>query len=220
MKIPNTPQTIIAQLVDPAKVEIWNGAWRRFFDIYHAPIKVMVSNSFYSRGWYNTPSHVIDEVVADVVISLNKIFNENKYDSQKSRFRFLLKTICDRRVVDYVRNNSIDMQSDSIDADDSNALSTVEIMLASDADSQLAEEEIRALKHALIMDAYTTIRHNFDARTCAAFEMIKLEDANMDDVVNELGVSANVVNNAVYRITKRLKEVLTQDEKLKEFYNE
>ena len=50
--------------------------------------------------------------------------------------------------------------------------------------------------------------------------MIKLEDANMDDVVNELGVSANVVNNAVYRITKRLKEVLTQDEKLKEFYNE
>ena len=50
--------------------------------------------------------------------------------------------------------------------------------------------------------------------------MIKLEDANMEDVVRELGVSTNVVNNAVYRITKKLKEILSQDEKLKEFYNE
>ena len=220
MKIPNTPQTIIAQLVDPQKVEIWNGAWRRFFDIYHAPIKIMVSNSFYKRGWYGTPNHVVDEVVADVVISLNKVFTQNQYDSKKSRFRFFLKTVCDRRVVDYIRKNSNDMKSDSIDDEESSALYNAETELAQEANAQLAEEEIRALKHALIMDAYTTIRHNFDARTCAAFEMIKLEDANMEDVVRELGVSTNVVNNAVYRITKKLKEILSQDEKLKEFYNE
>ena len=65
-----------------------------------------------------------------------------------------------------------------------------------------------------------TIRHNFDARTCAAFEMIKLEDEDMDKVVEELGVSPNVVNNAVFRITKKLRELLTEDEKLKDLYYE
>ena len=56
MKLPDTPKTIISQLSDPEEMAIWNGAWRRFFDIYHAPIKIMVSNGFYKRGWYGVPA--------------------------------------------------------------------------------------------------------------------------------------------------------------------
>ncbi|MBQ6534672.1 MAG: hypothetical protein IJI37_05830, partial [Opitutales bacterium] len=115
MKIPETPKTIVGQLVDPEKSSVWNGAWRRFFDIYHAPIKVMVANSFYKRGWYGIPACVVDDVVANVVLSLDSIFKNNAYDSRKSRFRFLLKTVCDRRVVDYIRKNSKNANSDSVD---------------------------------------------------------------------------------------------------------
>lgn len=220
MKIPNTPKTIIYQLIDPQKSEVWNGAWQRFFDIYHAPITVMVSNSFYNKGWYGTPKQVIDEVVSEVVISLNKLFNADKYDSKKSKFRFLLKTICDRRVIDYIRKHSDISHTESIDNDDSTALHQAELELASNTKTKLAEEEMRALKYALIMDAYLTIRDNFDVRTCTAFEMIKLNNADINDVVNELGVSAHVINNGIYRIVKKLKQILSEDERMKEFYNE
>ena len=38
MFIPKTPKTIIEQLVAPEKISVWNSTWRRFFDLYHAPI--------------------------------------------------------------------------------------------------------------------------------------------------------------------------------------
>ena len=77
MFIPRTPKTIIEQLVSPGKASLWNLTWRSFFDLYHAPIKIMVGNSFFKYGIYSIPNNVIDEVVSDVVVSLNKIFNEN-----------------------------------------------------------------------------------------------------------------------------------------------
>ena len=60
----------------------------------------MIGNSFFKRGIYSIPGSVIDEIVSDVIISLNKIFTAKLYDPKKSRFRSYLKTICDRRVVD------------------------------------------------------------------------------------------------------------------------
>lgn len=117
MFIPRTPKTIIERLVSPGKASLWNLTWRRFFDLYHAPIKIMVGNSFFKYGIYSIPNNVIDEVVSDVVVSLNKIFNENLYDPKKSRFRSYLKTICDRRVVDYLRKNVDSFKTDSIDED-------------------------------------------------------------------------------------------------------
>ena len=50
MFIPRTPKTIIEQLVSPGKASLWNLTWRRFFDLYHAPIKIMVGNSFFKYG--------------------------------------------------------------------------------------------------------------------------------------------------------------------------
>ena len=211
MRLPDTPKTIIEQLVDTNHTQAWNCAWQRFFDIYHAPIKVMALNSFYKFGWYGAPSHAVDDVVADVVVSLNKIFSENAYDREKSRFRFLLKTVCDRRVVDYIRKNSNGLKTDSLDNENSGAARDAETVFAENEHSKLAEEEARALRQSLLIDVYMSIRHNFDPRTCAAFEMVKLEDANMDDIVKELGVSPNVVNNAVFRITKKLKETLAKN---------
>ena len=77
----------------------------------------MVGNSFFKYGVYSVPNNIIDEVVSDVVVSLNKIFNEKLYDPKKSRFRSYLKTICDRRVVDYLRKNVDNFKTDSIDED-------------------------------------------------------------------------------------------------------
>ncbi|MFR6033513.1 MAG: hypothetical protein ACLUKN_10245 [Bacilli bacterium] len=50
--------------------------------------------------------------------------------------------------------------------------------------------------------------------------MIKLEDVDVEKVVEELGVSPNVINNSVYRITKKLREVISEDPLMKEFFDE
>ena len=42
-------------------------------------------------------------------------------------------------------------------------------------------------------------------------EEIKLEDMDVETVVRELGVSQNTVNNAVYRIMKKLKETVQKE---------
>lgn len=220
MFIPRTPKTIIEQLVSPGKASLWNLTWRRFFDLYHAPIKIMVGNSFFKYGIYSIPNNVIDEVVSDVVISLNKIFNENLYDPKKSRFRSYLKTICDRRVVDYLRRNVDSFKTDSIDEDGSGVKAMAESIAQESQNAKLAEEEQRAFKESVVLDAYMSIRHNFDPRTCTAFEMVKLEDMDVEKVVEELGVSPNVINNAVYRITKKLREVISDNPSMKEFFDE
>ena len=220
MFIPRTPKTIIEQLVSPGKASLWNLTWRRFFDLYHAPIKIMVGNSFFKYGIYSIPNNVIDEVVSYVVISLNKIFNENLYDPKKSRFRSYLKTICDRRVVDYLRRNVDSFKTDSIDEDGGGVKAMAESIAQESQNAKLAEEEQRAFKESVVLDAYMSIRHNFDPRTCTAFEMVKLEDMDVEKVVEELGVSPNVINNAVYRITKKLREVISDNPSMKEFFDE
>lgn len=220
MFIPRTPKTIIEQLMSPGKASLWNLTWRRFFDLYHAPIKIMVGNSFFKYRIYSIPNNVIDEVVSDVVISLNKIFNENLYDPKKSRFRSYLKTICDRRVVDYLRKNVDSFKTDSIDEDGGGVKAMAESIAQESQNAKLAEEEQRAFKESVVLDAYMSIRHNFDPRTCTAFEMVKLEDMDVEKVVEELGVSPNVINNAVYRITKKLREVISDNPSMKEFFDE
>ena len=215
MEFPQTPKTIIEQLVSPEKSATWNGAWRKFFDFYHATIRVMACNSFYKRGWYGVPAHVIDEVIEEIVISLNKVFIEKRFDFRKSRFRFFLKTVCDRRVVDYLRENAVSNE-ESIDSEDGKILRWAEIYTADENAMRLAEEELRAFRQALLFDTYMSIRHEFDARTCIAFEMVKLEDVPVENVVRELGVSPNTVNNAVYRIVKKLRTVLSENRELED----
>lgn len=161
------------------------------------------------------PASVIDEVVADTIVSLNEIFSKKIYDSSKSRFRCFLKTICQRRVVDYLRKNAKGANFGSIDDDESDVLCSAEKLYAESKKVELQEAEERAFRESLLLDAYMSIRHKFDARTCAAFEMIKLEDIDVETVVRELGVSQNAVNNAVYRIMKKLKETVQKEGELK-----
>lgn len=211
MKLPNTPRTIISQLIDTEKIELWNGAWRRLFDIYHAPISIMVTKEFHKHGWYDLPIHVVDEVVSDVVISLNNYFSNGKYDRNKGKFRFLLKKMAMCRAMDYMRKNYKYLTTKPLDAADYTEIKLEDI---SDHDVRLSldADEVQAFKYSMILDAYESIRHKFSPRTCLAFEMIKLENKKVEEAMEELGVDSNSINNAVYRIMKKLKEVVYNDE--------
>ena len=208
MEIPNTPRTIISQLADAEKSRVWNGAWRRFFDIYHAPIALMVVGEFNSRGWYEVPPHIVDEVVSDVVVELNKYFESGRYDASKGKFRYLLKRMAMCRAMDYMRRNYKYLRAKSVELERERG---ADFESLSESAVKLDEQEERAFKRAMLLDAYETARLSFSPRTCLAFELIKLEGKPVDEVMKELGIDRNSANNAVYRKKKKKKKIVSQD---------
>ena len=214
MNIPNTPQTVIEQMSDEDKIEIWNGAWQRFFDIYHATIRVMVVNAFFRQQWYNVSNTVLDEVVADVAYTILKIFSLKKYDRAKGKFRKLLLHAANLRAVDFIRRHQKSRLADSIDAAEADYENILKDAYADPAE-ELSAEESSALKNAIFYDVYSSLRHTLDPRTCAAFEAIKLEGKKPKDVSDELGVSLNSVNNMVYRVVSKLKDAIKETQQKK-----
>lgn len=208
MEIPNTPRTIISQLANAEKSQVYNGAWRRFFDIYHAPIALMIASEFNLRGWYEVPPHIVDEVVSDVVIALNKYFESGKYDASKGKFRYLLKKMAMCRAMDYMRRNYKYLRAKSIEFEMERG---VDFESLSDDVLKLDEQQELAFKRAMLLDAYETVRLSFSPRTCLAFELIKLEGRPVDEVVRELGIDRNCANNAVYRIMQKLRKIISED---------
>ena len=219
MEFPNTPQTVISQMQDADKVSVWNGAWSRFFDIYRATLRVMVSNAFFRQKWYNLLNTVIDEVVGEVAFSILKIFEKKKYDKSKGKFRQLLVHISNRRVVDFIRRSQKGRGSISLDSEDIDVDALLKDFTADIPIEQIGEEENRTYKNALFMDVYNSMRYQFEPRTCAAFEAVKLEQRKVSEVAEELGVSENVINNAVHRVVKKLRTELEKPENRKEFCN-
>ena len=213
MKFPNTPITLIEKLTDPNKSAIWNGAWRNFFDIYHAPIKIMVSNCFAKKGWYTVPVQVIDDVIADVVLSLNDVFQKNGYSKERSKFRFYLKTICRNRVMDYMRKNYHALTVKPIADDDSD---TTELPSDENVVCSLEESEIAAFQSAMLLDLYETIRRNFCPLECVAFEMVKLQNRKVADAAHELNMDSKQISSAIFKISKKLREAIENEDTFEE----
>lgn len=216
MIFPDTPSTIISGLLENEKNEIWQGAWYNFFNLYHSPIKLMVCKSFKVNGWHSIPTYVIDDVVSDVCFNLIKIFASGKYDKNKTKFRYFLKAIAHRRTVDFIRSNTKNAKTDSIDDEDREIQELIDEAYQISFLRQLEDDELSAFKQAFILDLYNSIRHKFDPKTTAAFEMIKFENQDVDYVSKELGLNKNAINNNVYRIMKVLKEAMLKDENARE----
>lgn len=218
MNFPETPNTIIEGLIEDEKSAIWQGMWRKFFDIYYSPVKLMVKKSFIVNGWNNVPTHIIDELVLDVFYNLIRIFSEKRYDKKKTKFRYFLKAISNRRVIDFIRVNSKKMVFPSLDDEKNDNLERLlEDLSQISFLTKLEDDEILSFKQSFLLDLYMSIRDNFEARTTAAFEMIKFEGKNSDEVAKVFGVSKNVINNDIYRVIKKLKEIVLKNENKREF---
>ncbi|MFI3291357.1 MAG: hypothetical protein R3Y46_05690 [Opitutales bacterium] len=210
MQFPNTPITIIEKLTQPEKREVWNGAWRNFFTIYHAPIKVMVLNSFNQKRWYDVSPSALEDVISAVIISLNKVFNENKFDINRTKFRFFLKRICHNRTMDYMRKHYSDRMlvesTLSFDNEEDDELDLKEIVGTDEMQEELEKSEIIALQNSMLLDLYETLRKDFSPQSCIAFEMVKLQGIAVRDVAKELGMLPVDISQSIFKISKSLRE--------------
>lgn len=217
MNFPETPNTIIEGLIEDEKSAIWQGMWRKFFNIYYSPVKLMVKKSFTVNGWNNVPVHIIDELVSDVFYNLIRIFSEKRYDRNKTKFRYFLKAISNRRVIDFIRTNSKKMLLTSLDdKKNDNIERLLEDLSQISFLTKLEDDEILSFKQSFLLDLYMSIRDAFEARTTAAFEMVKFEGKNPDEVAKVFGVSRNVINNDIYRVIKKLKKIVLKSDNKRE----
>ena len=210
MECPQTPNSVIAALLNTGGNALWQKSWGAFFDTYYVVMRAMTLNTFKKIGWLDVPENDIEEVISQSFISLRKAFESGSYKVGEYRFRGFLKRIISRRTIDYVRAKNkkrtvnvaaIDLV-DALKSKDGGAVKVFE---------ELEANEVSIYRLSVIMDVWESIRHAFSPETCLIFEMTQLEEIPVKEVCKKLGVPRTKVDKAVYRIVKRLREELNKD---------
>ncbi|CDE85430.1 dNA-directed RNA polymerase specialized sigma subunit sigma24 [Coraliomargarita sp. CAG:312] len=210
MECPQTPNSVIAALLNTGGNALWQKSWGAFFDTYYVVMRAMTLNTFKKIGWLDVPENDIEEVISQSFISLRKAFESGSYKVGEYRFRGFLKRIISRRTIDYVRaknkKRTVNVEAiDLVDALKSKDSGTVKVF------EELEANEVSIYRLSVIMDVWESIRHAFSPETCLIFEMTQLEEIPVKEVCKKLGVPRTKVDKAVYRIVKRLREELNKD---------
>jgi len=120
-------------------------------------------------------------------------------------FRSWLRTIVRSKVVDHFRRAGQQPQGAG------GTIAQLEMARVADplADDAEGEEEEAAEDHAVIVQrAMELIRPEFSSRNWTAFQQVALEGRTAVEVAEEMGVNAQTVRQANYRIRRRLRLVL------------
>ena len=204
MALPVTPKTLLARLREEGETSpLWQQSWRRFVELYHEPITAIARGCYrHHTGGGEPPSGLVDDAVATVVA---EFFAKgvHRYDPEKGRLRTYLRTLVNARVVDFLRK---------------------ERPLNHEDDSRLAElppesqEESHAYRDALLLSLIEELRESIPLRQFEIFERVKLKAMSPDAVAEELGVKRGVVDNTIYKVMNKLRELAASPEYQEEYH--
>ena len=209
---PDTPDTVLKDMLRHESDGKWNISWSSFYNIYHNIIIIMARNTFTKFNFKNYTDEDLKEVLCNVFFNLQKIFLGNKYSFENRRFRGLLKKVVVCRTVDYIRKKypkyTIKMES----------LDFIEILVETGRDAyiqtnqfqQFEENEERAYKLIKIYNIWNKIKNSYDENNAMVFEMVYLENKTIKEVCDEFGISRSAVDKSLSRIMKRIKKELTK----------
>ena len=151
-------------------------------------------------------SGLSDEDTADVFQETFKTVSRHIGDFSPNRsvasFRSWLKTIVRTRTIDYLRKSNRHAGA---------AGGTAAQMMMADVPDPLAEEtdeESEADDAIIVHRAMELIQNEFDPRNWKAFEQVALKGRSATDVADQLGVAAQTIRQANYRIRRRLRLIL------------
>jgi RNA polymerase sigma factor (sigma-70 family) len=205
MPFPSTPLTLLGRLKRSEMPRVWETSWAEFFDLYHNAVTVCVLGAFRRHGWHDVPPSDLQDVVLSVFISLFQ--GHDNFDPKKGRFRQFLTTICQRRVIDFLRTHvRKSSQLTSLDA----AGSLENEMEA--AIAQSSHEEDHAFRSALLAGMLAALHAEVPPRTYLIFELVKINGEAPETVAKQLGVSRNVIDNTIYKAMVKLREISSRPE--------
>ncbi len=217
MICPNTPKSVIEELLKKDDSPLRNKSWNTFFEVYYNIIRLMAKKSLIKIGWTSFSEDDVSEMISQTFLSLENAFSKGLYKPSSSRyFRGFLKRIVSCRVVDFIRtqNKKRTISVESIEMID--AINR-EDEFSENYFQKLEEDEVKAYMRARIMDVWESIRHAYGSETALIFEMRILENIPVLEICEQLNVDRAKIDRVVHRIKKKIREELEQCDFEKEF---
>ncbi len=204
--LPETPVSLLLRLREEDQQAVWQVSWKRFLELYHGPLRAMAAGIYrHHTGEATPPQNVVEDVVAQVVA---EFFKRNQYDPNRGRLRTYLRVLTNARVVDLLRRQR---PLDHVPLEDSE---TFEKELIPNE----TPEESRTFEQSLLATLIEDLKETIPLRQFQIFEMVKLLEMPPSRVAEELGVSRGVVDNTVYKVMQRLREIASAPEYQSEYY--
>lgn len=210
---PDTPPSLLSRLENGKSGPSYQTAWDEFFDLYHDAIRVSAIDTFRRFHWHNVSPELVDEIVAEVVVSFFKA--DFSYDATRGgRFRNYLRQLTTWRIMDKL-GKLPDHPPEPIEQVEGKEYP--ELLDTQAPDSLLADEERAAFRTALLVTMLEDVRAQVDPQTIFFFEQTKLHGKRPEELALKYKVSRNIVDNAVYRVLRRLQALASQPEYRKEY---
>jgi len=201
---PDTWQISLSELRSSEQGTQWEMSWKKFLDLYNQPFRAMCSNSYrFHTGGKEPTDLIIEEIVATVVSDFCTKSQFN-YVLEKGRLRGFLKSLCNARVVDYLRKQKKLIFYGVLSDLDEN------VGGIQPADNDL--NEIEQLRLSLLSALLEDVRKRVSKQQYSIFELVKIKNVPVDQVANELGVKRGVVDNTVYRVMSVLRDLASRCE--------
>lgn len=205
-QLPETPVSLLLRLREENMHAVWQVSWKRFLELYHGPLMAMASGIYRHHTGASLPSQgILEDVVAQVVA---EFFKRNQYDPCRGRLRTYLRMLTNARVVDLLRKQR---PLDHLSLNDSD-------VRIPEAIPRETPEEARTFQQSLLATMLEDLRETIPMRQFQIFEMVKLHGMPPSTVAQELGVSRGVVDNTVYKVMQRLREIASAPEYQDEYY--
>jgi RNA polymerase sigma factor (sigma-70 family) len=201
--LPDTPRTLLAGLRDADGTPMWQMSWKRFLELYHEPISIIVRGCYrHHTGGAEPSSGFIEDATANVVTDFFAK-GHRRYDPSKGRLRTYLRMLVNARVVDLLRKERpLQFRDDTI--------------LESLPPEEVVEDD--AYRRSILVTLVEELREQIPLRQFEIFERVKLKGLSPDAVAAELGVKRGVVDNSVYKAMIKLREIAAGREYQEEYY--
>lgn len=208
MVFPDTPLTLIGKLQQAHLARAWEVSWEEFFDLYHHAVRICVAGNFHRHGWHGVDESFVEDVVLKVFQSILRSGASGGYDPEKGRFRHYLSSICQRRVVDFIREHKHDNRQEPLDGHEP---------LPDTMDDPFAREMEEAFNDAVMGTLIAALRTRVSPRVFMIFELVKLTGEEPATVAEQLGIRRAVVDNSIFKAMEKLREIAKSPEIRGEF---
>ena len=209
MDFPDTPNTVIKEMLLQENKKLWQKSWASFLEIYYETMRLMAKNAFARIGWI-PPKSDFDDVVQEGVCSILDAFGKGRYQPDKYRFRGFLKRIIVRRVIDSVRSQN---KHKTVNVESLNMLEALANRGEGGAEffDALMDDEFNAYRKSILLDIWENIRVAYGPESVLIFEMRVLREMPVREICETLSVERAKVDKCIHRILKRIREECEKD---------
>ncbi len=194
--------TMLDRLVCGDNSHDWNRAWESFVEIYGPAIRITLQRELRKRGFNSIDEPTLHSLLSDVVIRFLKSSETFRYDPMKGRFRNFLYTIIVRTVQTHLAKNRKQAFDTELDHESEE--------LADQHDHGSNHEDLRDWRMATFRLLLEEAKARVGPRTILIFEMTKVLQQPVEEVMEQLQVSRTTVDNANSRVMKLLRTLASQ----------